>query len=303
MIEIDVKKNLQTANGPICLELNLNLEEDKLYAVFGKSGVGKTTLLRMLAGLTTPDEGFIKVNGEVWYDSHKKFNLSIRDRSIGYVFQDYALFPNMTVRQNIEYSLDKKNKTLSNEIIRIFNLENLTERKPSMLSGGQKQRVALARALVRRPHILLLDEPLSALDNEMRGRLQDEILHAHKEFNITTLLVSHDIPEVFKLSDWVYVIENGSVSKQGKPFDVFTKHRISGKFQFVGEILKIESDNFIKIVTLLIGNHIVKVIADEKEAATYKIGEAVIVSSKAFNPIISKLSVLDENITIVKEIK
>jgi molybdate transport system ATP-binding protein len=243
----------------------------------------------MLAGLTSPDEGSIRVNGEVWYDSSKKINLKIRHRNIGYVFQDYALFPNMTVLQNIEYSLDKSNKSLSREIIEVFNLEKLIHRKPHMLSGGQRQRVALARALVRKPHILLLDEPLSALDNEMRNRLQDEILHAHKELNVTTLLVSHDIPEVFKLSDWVYVLEEGGISKQGKPYDVFTTHKISGKFQFVGEILKIEKDDCVNIVTLMVGNSLVKVIADEEEAQTFHIGETVIISSKAFNPILLKL--------------
>lgn len=289
MIRVDVKKNLQTANGPICLELDLEIEDKKLYAVFGQSGVGKTTFLRMLAGLTAPNEGYIHVNGEVWYDSAKKINRNIRHRNIGYVFQDYALFPNMTVRQNIEYSLGRKDRHLSQSMIEIFNLENLADRKPAMLSGGQKQRVALARALVRKPQVLLLDEPLSALDNEMRIHLQDEIKHAHNNFNITTLLVSHDIPEVVKLSDWVFVIENGGIARQGKPFEVFTKHRISGKFQFIGEILKIESDNFIQIITLLVGSNIVKVIADEAEAASYRIGETVIISSKAFNPIISKL--------------
>ncbi|OJU53835.1 MAG: molybdenum ABC transporter ATP-binding protein [Bacteroidales bacterium 45-6] len=289
MIEIDVKKNLQTANGPMCLSLKMNLEKDSLYAVFGKSGAGKTTLLRMLAGLTSPDEGLIRVNGLPWFDSSRKINLKIKHRNIGYVFQDYALFPNMTVLQNIEYSLDKSNRALSKEIIEVFNLEKLVHRKPDMLSGGQRQRVALARALVRKPHILLLDEPLSALDNEMRNRLQDEILHAHREFHVTTLLVSHDIPEVFKLSDWVYVLEGGGISKQGKPYDVFTKHKISGKFQFVGEILKIEKDDVVHIVTLMIGNSLVKVIADEDEARSFRIGETVIVSSKAFNPILSKL--------------
>jgi molybdate transport system ATP-binding protein len=288
MIEIDVKKNLQTANGPMCLSLNMNLEEDSLYAVFGKSGAGKTTLLRMLAGLTSPDEGSISVNGEVWYDSSRKINLKIKHRNIGYVFQDYALFPNMTVLQNIEYSLDKSNRSLSKEI-EVFNLEKLIHRKPDMLSGGQRQRVALARALVRKPHILLLDEPLSALDNEMRNRLQDEILHAHKELNVTTLLVSHDIPEVFKLSDWVYVLQDGGIARQGKPYDVFTTHKISGKFQFVGEILKIEKDDCVNIVTLMVGYSLVKVIADEEEAQSFHIGETVIISSKAFNPILSKL--------------
>lgn len=289
MIEIDVKKNLQTADGPVCLALKMNLEEDNLYAVFGKSGAGKTTLLRMLAGLTSPDEGSIKVNGETWFNSSEKINLKIKHRNIGYVFQDYALFPNMTVLQNIEYSLDKGSKSLSRNIIDVFNLEQLLNRKPDMLSGGQKQRVALARALVRKPQILLLDEPLSALDNEMRSRLQDEILYAHKEFKITTLLVSHDLPEVFKLSDWVYVLENGGISQQGKPYDVFAKHKISGKFQFAGEILNIEKDGFVNIVTLLVGNNLVKVVADEVEAQSFSIGEKVIISSKAFNPILIKI--------------
>jgi molybdate transport system ATP-binding protein len=149
--------------------------------------------------------------------------------------------------------------------------------------------VALARALVRQPDILLLDEPLSAIDTEMRLKLQDYLLEVHRKYKLTTILVSHDISEIYKVSDQVLVIENGTITKQGTPSEVFSSHSNSGKFQFIGEILKIEKENFIYIVSVLIGTNIVKVIAMEEETEALRIGEKIIVSSKAFNPILSKL--------------
>ena len=290
MIEFKISKKLQSASGEMTLNLDFQIQEKEFVTLYGASGSGKTTTLKILSGLMNPDEGFIKVNNEVWLNSNSKINLSPQKRKIGYVFQDYALFPNMTVRENLTFALEKnQDKTIVDDLLQTMELVALQHQKPNQLSGGQQQRVALARALVRQPDILLLDEPLSAIDTEMRWKLQDYLLEAHRKYNLTTILVSHDITEIYKLSNRVLMIENGSITKQGSPSEIFSSHNNSGKFQFVGEILKIEKENFIYIVSVLIGTNIVKVITMEEEINQFAIGEKTIVSSKAFNPILTKL--------------
>ena len=242
-IEFCVGKRLHSADGEIDLDVDVALAEGEFVTLFGQSGAGKTTLLRMLAGLTVPDRGHIAVGGEVWFDSEQHIDLPPQRREIGLVFQDYALFPNMTVRQNLAFALaDKKQGIRVDELIDMMQLGALQQRLPVTLSGGQKQRVALARALVRRPKLLLLDEPFSALDAETRIRLQDEILRLHRNFGLTTLIVSHDLGEVYKLSDRVLLIERGSISRNGLPAAVFNDRQVSGKFQFIGEVLAIEPE-------------------------------------------------------------
>jgi len=291
MIHFKISKKLQSASGEMTLDLDFQIKEQEFVTLYGASGSGKTTTLQLLSGLIHPDEGFIKVNGNVWLDTKSKINLSPQKRKIGYVFQDYALFPNMTVRENLTFALEKgQDKTIVDDLLQTMELVSLQHQKPHQLSGGQQQRAALARALVRKPDILLLDEPLSAIDAEMRLKLQDYLLQAHRKYELTTILVSHDIAEIYKLSDQVIIIENGSITKKGSPSEVFSSHSNSGKFQFIGEILKIEKENFIYIVSVLIGTNIVKVIAMEEEIQNLTIGEKIVVSSKAFNPILSKLS-------------
>lgn len=200
------------------LELDMELQENELIAVYGPSGSGKTTLLRILAGLVKPQEGLIRFGEDVWLDTTKKIMVRPQERQAGLVFQDYALFPNMTVRKNLEYALEKgQSKDFVEELMRVMELEELGGRYPAMLSGGQQQRVALARALVRRPKLLLLDEPLSALDTEMRQRLQEFILRVHRSYSLTTLLVSHDAPEVIRLADRVVILREGKVVEIGVP--------------------------------------------------------------------------------------
>jgi len=168
-------------------------------------------------------------------------------------------------------------------------LGELKKRKPGSLSGGQRQRVALARVLVQKPEILLLDEPLSALDHEMRFILQGYILQLHREFGLTTLLVSHDISEILKMSDEIIELEQGKIIRQGQPLDIFSHKEVSGKFQFTGEVIGMVKQDFIFIISILIGKDMVKVIADEEEARTLEVGDKVLVASKAFNPVIKKL--------------
>jgi len=291
MININITKILDAVNGKMNLQLQLTIAKGDFVTLYGDSGVGKTSTLRMLSGLLKPDSGIITVNEQAWFNADKKVNLNPQYRNIGYVFQDYALFPNMTVRQNLEFAL-RKNQTAEKvtNLLNTMGLETLQHRKPETLSGGQKQRVALARALVQEPEILLLDEPLAALDIKARLKLQDYLLEVHRTFNLTTILISHDIGEIIKLSNRVYVLEAGKIAKQGSPMAVFVQNNISGKFKFIGEILKIEPQDVVFILTVLIATNVVKIIAQESEVEEMKVGDKVMVASKAFNPVIFKIN-------------
>ena len=290
VIFIDIEKRMLTANGLMNLSVQTTIPAGELVALFGESGAGKTTLLRILAGLVTPDKGLIKFGSTVWFDSEKKIYVAPQLRNISLMFQDYALFPNMTVEQNIQFAQPGKDQLKVNELLDLFGLAEFRKRKPTGLSGGQKQRVALARALARKPQLLLLDEPLSALDAEMRVTLQDEIAKAHQFLDVTTIMVSHDLNEVFRLATRVLCIENGSITRSGNPEEVFSDSSISGKVQITGQIARIEKQDTINVVTVISGNNqIIKVIAFESDLENLKIGDRVMVFSKAFNPIISKL--------------
>ena len=290
MIHIQLNKKLKSDKGNFNLDIDFSLTGNELLTIEGHSGAGKTTILRLIAGLIHPDDGVIEVDEEVWYDKNKSILLPAKKRKAGLVFQDYALFPNMNIMENLAYALeDKRDENYLDEIISIMEIGELVERKPVTLSGGQQQRVALARALVRKPKLLLLDEPLSALDAEMRSKLQDYILKIHKKFNLATILVSHDISEIFKMSNKVIRIVDGKVTAQGNVHDVFHEKYISGKFRFTGEIVGIEKDDVVYIVSVLIGNNIVKVIGCEEEVIGLQPGDKVVIVSKAFNPLIIKL--------------
>ncbi len=290
VIYIDIEKHMHTTNGPMSLAVNTTIAKGELVALFGESGAGKTTLLRVLAGLASPDRGRIVFGDTVWFDSEKQVNLPPQARNVSLMFQDYALFPNMSVEQNIQFAQPRENQQKVTELIDLFGLTELRKRKPSKLSGGQKQRVALARALAREPQLLLLDEPLSALDAGMRAALQDEIAKAHRFMGITTLMVSHDLGEVFRLASHVLYIENGLITRTGKPEEVFSDDSVSGKVQITGQIASIEKQDTVNIVTVISGsNQIIKVIAFDSDLENLKIGDQVMVYSKAFNPIISKL--------------
>ncbi len=287
MITIHLQKELLAVNGKMQLDINLNIEQGEFIALYGNSGAGKTSILRMIAGLMEADEGEIIINEKKWYDSKKKINLKTQERKIGFLFQDYVLFPNMTVEENLLFALEKKqNRQIVSELIELMELGGLRNIKPEKLSGGQQQRVALARALVRKPEILMLDEPLSALDTSMRSKLQDYILRVHQQYKLTTILVSHDVGEVIKMANRIFIIENGKVTKEGNPIDVFSSKKVSGKFQFSGEVINIQKEDVIYIVTILIGANIVKIVAEEAEANAMNIGNKVMVASKAFNPVL-----------------
>lgn len=290
MIEFSIHKTLDAQGGKMNLQVEGTIEPGKLVSIFGESGAGKTSFLRILAGLMAPGKGHIKFNNRTWFDSEKRINLAVQKRRIGFMFQDNSLFPNMTVRKNIEFAVQQKgDKKIVDDLSEIFELGELLKKHPQNLSGGQKQRVALARALASQPQLLLLDEPLSALDFKMKSRIQDYILEVHKLYNLTTLLVSHDVGETFKMSDEVVILNQGKLMRRGKPLEVFSNQNISGKFQFTGEVISIVREDIVYVVTVLIGNNLVKVISDASEAVNLKTGDKVLVASKAFNPLIRKI--------------
>ncbi|MBX2959952.1 MAG: ATP-binding cassette domain-containing protein [Flavobacteriales bacterium] len=291
MIKFYALKTLQTAKGKMPLEVSFEIEKGKLVCIYGNSGVGKTTILRILSGLAESEKSLITVDGEVWDDSEKKIHLPIQKRSIGFVFQDFALFPNLTVKENLMFALQKNENLKSiDELLEIMEINELQNSYPHSLSGGQKQRVALARAIVRKPKILLLDEPLSALDDEMRFKLQDYILKIHHRYQLTTLLISHHLPEIFKLSNLVFAIDNGQIIKKGTPNEVFSSENSSNEFKITGEIVAIQKSDLVYIVSILVGNQIVKIIATQAEINTFSIGQKVLVSTTVFNPSIEVIN-------------
>ncbi|WP_066160608.1 ABC transporter ATP-binding protein [Aliarcobacter skirrowii] len=284
MISLNIKKELHGSNGVMNLDINLSLQNGEFVALSGDSGSGKTTLLRVLAGL---EEAFgeIIVDDEIWLN--EKIKKPIQKRDIGFVFQDYALFQNLSVIDNLLYV--KKDKDLAKQLLSLTDLYELKNRYPSSLSGGQKQRVSLCRALMKRPKILLMDEPLSALDPHMRLKLQDEILTLHKEFETTTIMVSHDPSEMYKLASRVLVLKDGKIIDDGLPKDILLKTQGSQKFSFEGELLDIIKVDVINIAIVAIGQQIVEVVISNIEAQNLIIGEKVNVSTKAFSPTIKKI--------------
>ncbi len=278
MISLHVNKKLIGASGEIKLEINTTLNNNELIALYGVSGSGKTTLLRILSGLEDSD-GKIVVDGKIWQD--KTTFLPPQKRDIGFVFQDYALFPNMSILDNLLYT--KKDISLANHLLEITELKELKNRKPDTLSGGQQQRVSLCRALMKSPKILLLDEPLSALDNNIRVKLQDEILSLHKEFGTITILVSHDPTEIFKLCDRVLVLEDGKIIKDGTPLQTLLKKTGSQKFSFEGELLHVKKIDAIYVATISINNQLTEIVISEDESKKFKIGQKLKVSTKAFS--------------------
>ena len=284
MISLNIKKELHGSNGVMNLDINLSLQNGEFVALSGVSGSGKTTLLRVLAGL---EEAFgeIIVDGEIWLN--EKIKKPIQKRDIGFVFQDYALFPNLSVIDNLLYV--KKDKDLAKQLLSLTDLYELKNRYPNSLSGGQKQRVSLCRALMKRPKILLMDEPLSALDPHMRLKLQDEILTLHKEFKTTTIMVSHDPSEMYKLASRVLVLKDGKIIDDGLPKDILLKTQGSQKFSLEGELLDIIKVDVINIAIVAIGQQIVEVVISNIEAQNLIIGEKVNVITIAFSPTIKKI--------------
>ena len=222
-ISVDIEKSL----GAFRLDVHFS-GGNEVIALLGASGCGKSMTLKCIAGIEKPDRGRIVVNGVTLFDSEKGINLTPQQRHTGLLFQNYALFPNMTVLQNIRAGARRerdggKRASITENIIKSFGLTELVKRYPHQLSGGQQQRVALARILVSDPGVLLLDEPFSALDSHLRFRLEQEVREIIRSFGKSVVLVSHDRDEVFRLSDKIAVMHNGTVEVCGEKKEVFAR--------------------------------------------------------------------------------
>ena len=217
-LSVDIEKTL----GDFHLRVKFEAE-NRVLALLGASGCGKSMTLKCIAGIERPDRGVITLDGTTLFDSGRSVNLPPQRRRVGYLFQQYALFPNMTVEQNIAVGVRDRRRAREEtaEAIAAMRLEGLERKRPHQLSGGQQQRAALARILVNRPEVLLLDEPFSALDSHLRFQLEQELRGAIRRFGKTVLLVSHNRDEVFRLSDEVAIMHDGRIETTGEKKAVF----------------------------------------------------------------------------------
>ncbi len=232
-LELSLKKSFKGFH----INVRLSVEED-LLVLFGPSGAGKTLILKMLSGIVRPDDGEVIIGNEKVFDSEGHIDLPVRERRIGYLFQDYALFPHMTVNENIAYGINHLKHTVIRqkveELIDVMRLSGLEKRYPHELSGGQKQRCALARTLAIEPKVLLLDEPFSALDFQVREKLRADLLRIHTLYPISTILVTHDLEEAFMLGRRIAVINNGHIEQAGPREEVFYRPETRSVAKFIG---------------------------------------------------------------------
>ena len=246
---LELKNVKKSYDGTVVLKnISLDIGEGEIVSILGPSGCGKTTLLNLILGIVDADGGRIIFNGEDLTD------VLMEKRGFNIVFQDYALFPNLNVYQNITYGLRNKPEISSKEeveeLIRLLGLEEHLTKRIGQLSGGQKQRVALARTMVMKPKILLLDEPLSALDGVIKESIKDRIRTIAKEYNLTTIIVTHDPEEALTLSDRVMIINDGEIAQFGRPEEIIERPENNFVKKFILNQLEIKRNN---IYTLFAG--------------------------------------------------
>ncbi len=217
MLKLSIKKKLAYFD----LDVAFQVDNEQILVLWGPSGSGKTTILECIAGLRTPNAGSIELAGKTLYSSSLETNIPAKDRRVGYLFQNYALFPHMTVKQNVVYGSKSINQLKREKpgldymmVLESFGLLHLIDRYPGQLSGGEKQRVALVRALVVQPNILLLDEPFSALDRQTKQKSRQEIVRLHREWQIPMVLVSHDEEDATMLGDIIFSLHQGQFVKK-----------------------------------------------------------------------------------------
>lgn len=236
-------EDLQVSYGNDCIikKLNLHVKSGELLVILGPSGCGKSTLLSAISGLVEPCDGVISFGDKYMYSKDEKKNIPVEKRNLGFVFQDYAIWPHMNAYNNIEYPLKVKKiskierKKRVKEILEIVNLENKKDSYSSELSGGEKQRVALARAIVVEPSMLLLDEPLANLDINLKGELMQEIKKIQEKLNITTIYVTHDQNVAFEIADRLLIMDKGKVIQEGNPKDVYLHPKNEFVANFLGD--------------------------------------------------------------------
>ena len=248
-IMLELKNVKKSYDGtPVLTDISLNIEDGEIVSILGPSGCGKTTLLNLILGIVDSDGGRIFFNGEDITD------VPMEKRGFNIVFQDYALFPNLNVYQNITYGLRNNPEISSREevedLIRLLGLEEHLNKRIGQLSGGQKQRVALARTMVMKPKILLLDEPLSALDGVIKESIKDRIKTIAREYNLTTIIVTHDPEEALTLSNRVMIINEGQIAQFGRPEEIISRPENGFVKKFILNQLEIKKNN---IFTLFAG--------------------------------------------------
>ncbi len=240
-------KNIKKSYGKdvILKDVNLSIENGEIVSILGSSGSGKSTLLNIILGITEIDGGTLAFNGKDITD------VSMEERDFNIVFQDYALFPNLNAYENIVYGLkNKPNISTEKEIedlIELLGLKEHLDKKIEFLSGGQKQRVALARTLVMKPKILLLDEPLSALDGVIKESIKEKIKQIAKEFNLTTIIVTHDPEEALSLSDKVMILDKGNILQYAKPSEIINAPKDAFVKEFILNQLEIKRNNILAL--------------------------------------------------------
>ena len=216
MLELNIKKKLNN----FTLDIECKLDSNRI-GILGGSGAGKSMILKMLAGIEKPDKGYIKLDDRLLFDSEKKTDIKPKDRHIGYCFQNYALFPNLTVYENIVIGLSKSERADADKFLEKFELTKIKNSKPNKISGGQAARVAMARILIRKPKVLLFDEAFSALDIYLRDHIQEEIAQILEDFEGSAIFVSHSRDEVYRLCDSMMVIDSGKISNLGNTKEIF----------------------------------------------------------------------------------
>lgn len=241
-LDFHLRKRLVAADGPVTLDVALSLSRGESLALLGPSGTGKTSLLRLLAGLLPADDGHIAAFGRLWLDRAAGIDLPARRRRAGLVFQDYALFPNMSVRGNLRFALPRGvRSSQADELLELVGLAGLADRAPGRLSGGQQQRLALARALAAEPELLLLDEPLSALDGTLRRELQEALAALRARRRTTLILVTHDPAEALRLCERAVLLEAGAVVADGSPAALFGADAADAPLLLAGRVLACET--------------------------------------------------------------
>jgi len=276
-----------SASGVMNLELDLDIEDGELIGIYGDSGAGKTTMLRILAGMEKPDNGHIIFNDETWNDSRKNIFLAPQKRKTGFVFQDYALFPNMTIRENIAFGVPAKNAEKGvDDLLELMDLSVLANSSIHKLSGGQRQRVALARALASEPKLFLLDEPLSALDEELRARLLYLIADTHKKNGITTIIVSHNLADIYAVCNRILLLKNGRIVSQSKNENA-SRINSDTTIAIPGRIISIQRSGDLSKLEIAYGANILKL--ELNDPGNLKTGDWIEVSSRILEPTIKKI--------------